>query len=99
RGEVDTGGPGHVAACPRLELRPERERKWSVDLGLPQELIRLLCGVVGRGRLGTRRVEPTGDIGECARERDTGSALPGRLRGRQQGLGDAEVGGGTGDVD
>ena len=49
---VDTGVPGRVAARAGFEFGSQREHEREVDLGRPLELVRLLCGVVGRGQAG-----------------------------------------------
>src|SRR5579863_4765398 len=49
---IDSGVPGDVALGAKLKLRAKREGKRKVHLLVPQELVCLLAGKIGGGRLG-----------------------------------------------
>src|SRR5579863_1838879 len=48
---IDSGVPGDVALGAKLKLRAKRESKGKVHLLVPQELVCLLTGKIGGGRL------------------------------------------------
>ena len=96
---VHIGVPGRVAAGPGLELSPEGEDEREGHLRTPQELVRLLGGVVVGGGFGRRRVEPAGGVAQRRDQGEAGPALRGRLGLGSRDLGGLQVGRGVGDVD
>src|ERR1700722_3074987 len=49
---IDPRVPGNVALGAKLKLRAKRKSEWKVHLLVPQELVCLLAGKIGRRRLG-----------------------------------------------
>src|SRR5260370_42284864 len=72
---VNARVPRGITTGTRLEFGAPNEGEEKVDLAFPEELILLLCGIVGACRLRRTCGKPAGNVTEGREQGDTRSAL------------------------